>query len=141
MQGWGRRNTDLHCGLANLTCRDPRQPFRGHETEKVERGKPTYQEQGYSSAQDEACNHIGAVVPILRDPIEACQEGCAEGPQAQHWFSQSTALCLDCACDVHLEQDRDHGVTGSLCVWCTPMHARTCTSTSKQGPSPRGHCD
>lgn len=71
------------------------------------RGKLTYQKQGYRSAQDEARDHIGAVVPVFRDPVEARQEGHAEGPEAQHGLGQSAALRLDCACDVHLEQDRD----------------------------------
>lgn len=62
----------------------------------------TYQKQGNSSAQDKARDHVRAVVPILRDPVEARQEGGAEGPEAQHRFGQSTALGLDCACDVHL---------------------------------------
>lgn len=59
------------------------------------------QKQGYSGAQDEARDHVRAVVPILRDPVEARQEGRAEGPEAQHWLGQSTALRFDCACDVH----------------------------------------
>lgn len=92
---------------------------------KVERGKLTYQKQGYRSAQDEACDHIGAVVPVFRDPVEARQEGHAEGPEAQHWLGQSAALRLDCACDVHLEQDRDWGVTRRLLIQCTHMHAPT----------------
>lgn len=92
----------LHCGLANLTHRDP-SLSEGTRGEK-ERAKLTHQKQGYSGAQDEACNHVGAVVPVLGDPIEARQEGGAEGPEAQHGFSQPTALCLDCACDVHLER-------------------------------------
>lgn len=71
------------------------------------RGKLTHQKKGNSSAQDEARDHVGAVVPILRHPVEACQEGCAEGPEAQHRLGQSTALRLDCACDVHLQEDRD----------------------------------
>ena len=95
---------------------------------KVERGKLTYQKQGYSSAQDEACDHIGAVVPILGDPVEARQEGHAESPEAQHWLGQSTALRLDCACDVHLEEDRDWGVTGQP-PHTVHIRARTRTHT------------
>lgn len=86
--------------LRKLTLHGLGHPFR---RKAVERRKLTYQKQGYSSAQDEARDHIRAVVPILRDPVEACQEGRAEGPEAQHWLGQSTALRLDCACDVHLE--------------------------------------
>lgn len=67
------------------------------------RGKSTYQKQGHCSAQYEASNHVRAVVPILRDPVEACQESCAESSEAQHWLGQSTALRLDCACNIHLE--------------------------------------
>ena len=98
----------------------------------------TYQKQGYRSAQDEARNHVRAVVPILRDPVEARQEGCAEGPEAQHWLGQSAALRLDCACDVHLGEDRDWGVTSSLCTRCTDTCTRTHTNTHRRARTKAG---
>lgn len=102
LRGWGWRNLDLP-GVWLIRLAVTLDRLSG----ETEGGKPTHQKQGYSGAQDEAGNHVGAVVPVLRDPIEARQEGRAEGPQAQHGFGQTTALCLDCACDVHLEQDGD----------------------------------
>lgn len=86
---------------------------REHKRDDVERKRPAYQEQCHCSAQDESSNHIRTVVPVLWDPVEACQEGCTEGPQTQHWLGQSTALCLDCACDVHLQWETDQWVSGS----------------------------
>lgn len=38
---------------------------RGHKRDEGERRGPTYQEQGHGGAQDEAGNHIRAVVPVL----------------------------------------------------------------------------
>lgn len=105
---------------------------------ETEGGKPTHQKQGYSGAQDEAGNHVGAVVPVLGDPIEARQEGWAEGPQAQHGFGQTTALCLDCACDVHLEQDGDLWVRGSLCGAQTHTRVHTHANGGEQGRAKAG---
>lgn len=88
---------------------------RRHKRDEGERRRPTYQEQGHCSAQDETGDHIRTVVPVLWDPVEARQEGCTEGPQTQYWLGQPTALGLDCACDVHLQRERDQWVAGSPC--------------------------
>lgn len=109
----------------------------GTRAEK-ERAKLTHQKQGYSRAQDEACNHVGAVVPVLGDPIEACQEGGAEGPEAQHGFSQPTALCLDCACDVHLERT-ETSEREAACLHAANTRMRTHAPGHANGSCQSGH--
>lgn len=104
--------------LASLTYQDLGQPFREHQREGKSRGMLTYQKQGYRSAQDEAHNHIRAVVPILGDRLRGPIPGrlCRGSRGTAHNWPASAALRLDCACDVHLGEDRDWGVTSSLCT-------------------------
>lgn len=63
----------------------------------------TYQKESDHTSQDESCNDIRTVVAILGNSVEPSEESGTKSPQAQHWFGKPTALCLDCARDVHLE--------------------------------------
>lgn len=44
------------------------------------------------------------MVPVLRDSVEAGEEGRTEGGQAEHRLGQAAGLGLDCTGDVHLEE-------------------------------------
>lgn len=70
-----------------------------------------HQEEGHSGAQDEAGHHVGAVVPVLGDPVQSGEEGGAECPQAEDGLGQAARLGLDGAGDVHLEGDKKKGVS------------------------------
>lgn len=72
---------------------------------------PPHQEEGHSGAQDEAGHHVGAVVPVLGDPIQSGEEGGAERPQAEDGLGQAARLGLDGAGDVHLEEHKKKNVS------------------------------
>ena len=63
-----------------------------------------HQKESNRWSQYESSHHVRAMVSVLRDSVEAGEEGWTERAQTEHGLGQAAGLGLDGAGDVHLER-------------------------------------